>query len=226
MKYRRYGTFRFKDYWACWLGIVCFSLFLVFSILTYNMGTDLTSILVLIVSLLCLLYLLWGIFSPHHEFFLLYGDKIIAHKGRTSVNIPLPSQLTIVISLADLWLPLSRKMGISIVGKDSIILKDKYAVTLLLPSSADFVSEGIGPTITRRYSTTYATPHQKGSLPQLYASTVESAFPHHFLYSFVCTPSFLNSFLQGRNCLIYMPSSLSDIFPLPPEIPVHVDPNW
>ena len=226
MKYRRYGSFRFGDYWGCWLGIAVFSIAIISFPFLYDVKTNPTSLLFLTVPFLCLFHFLWEVFTPHRELFFLYGDKIVSQKGHSVADISLPDQLTIVVSRADMWFPLGRRLGMSIVGKDSAILKGKFAVTLLSSPSADWVRKQIAPTLPRVYSTTYAAPKAKDSLPQLYASTVENAFPHHFLYSFVCTPELLRSLTEGKNWLVYIPASLADTFPLTPDTSVYIDPHW
>jgi hypothetical protein len=187
MKNRRLGKFRFRDYCISWISIV---LLLLFSIASS----------VLELPLLCVIFplvyaMIWfvAILVPHCEQFSISSDSITVFFGRDIKTICLPSELTIVVSYADVCPPLTMRTA---VGNETHILKNKFAVSILQGISVNVALETLHRNRVQKYT----------------SSSIRTAFDdYHYIYSFVCNQSLFDTLIAGRKCLLIVPESLSKI---------------
>ena len=99
MKNRRYGKFRLGDYTASWV----IALWLLFSIAALALALPLGG-----VSLAAFAAVrLWAVLSPQRESFILNRSSVTVFRGRKSRTVDLPSDITIVVSYADICPPLT-----------------------------------------------------------------------------------------------------------------------
>ena len=203
MKYRRYGKFRFCDYNSAWLGIVVLFAPLVVGFLTN------TQFYLLICPLLVIIIMVWSIYKPNSERFLISGDTIIIMQGRKKQKVSIPSEPTLIVSYADICPPLAKRVS---YGSQTYMLKGRYAISILQKIPLETALVRLHENYTRRYTN----------------STVEACFDEClYIYSFVANQEMLDKLLANRNCQIIIPETLLnqisiDLY----QINVHIDTGY
>lgn len=183
--YKRYGEFRFRDYLSAWLAIAFLFALVVVGVLTE------TQFYLLIWPLLLLIIIAWSIFKPNSERFLISIDTITIVKGRKEHRVTIPSEITVVVSYADVCTPIAKHIG---VGNQSYLLNGRYAISILKKMPIVIALERL---------------HQK-SIYKYTNSTIEALFgEQHYIFSCVGEQEILNKLLLNRNCQIIIPESLS-----------------
>lgn len=186
MAYSRYGKFRFGDYWGSWLAIIVYLAFVAMSV-----KLDI-SIWYCFVPVACAVVRLWAIIAPNCERFAIGEDAITVSKWGKKQVIALPPQLTLVISYADICLPLATQ---SAFGNQTHTLKDKYAVSIIRKMPLHCALARLHGFYMRKWTT----------------SAIQSVFQEYtFFYSFVCNQTLLEKLLANRDCLLIVPESLSE----------------
>lgn len=200
MKYYRYGVFRPGDYCMSWVGMVVLPFFSIASIVL-----DLSFLLVIFPTVYAMAWL-WVILAPHREQFVICNDSITALFGNKTHTIILPSELTLVVSYADICPPLTKRTA---VGKETHILKDKYAISILQKTPVDVAIEALH----RNHVQTYTT------------SIIQTVFDdYRYIYSFVWNQSPFDKLIANRKCQLIIPESLVGRIPVDPSIMnVHID---
>lgn len=203
MSNQRYGKFRFSDYIASWNVV---AVFLLFSIAGIALDSPLFFI---ILPAVYAAIRLWAIIAPQYERFILHNDFITVFVGRREQIISLPSRLTLVVSYADICPPLAIRTA---VGKQTHILKDKYAVSILHEMPLNVVLEGLHRNNIRRYT----------------SSRIQVVFDdYRYIYSFVCNQTLLDELIANRNCLLVVPESLFGIISINKStVNVYVDKGY
>ena len=195
MSHRRYGTFRFRDYWSAWVFIV--SLLLWEGAVLLAGGTE---YMYLIPFQLFILYMLYTVVEPNLERFPISKDSIVAKGARKTRTISLPDELTLVFSRADICDSLKKNTGGLHRTYD---LKNRYAVSILQKTSIESVLSRLHANHARTYTNT----------------SIEEAFIHSFytdqyIYSFVYEKNLFDALVDGRKCQLIIPKSLSQRIPI------------
>lgn len=200
MKNRRFGKFRLRDYCISWISIV---LLLLFSIASTVLEL---SFLFVIFPIVYAVIWLGIILLPHREQFAINSDSITVFLGKKTQTIRLPSELTLVVSYADICPPLAMRTA---VGNQTHILKDKFAVSILQKMPVDVALESLHKNRVQKYTT----------------SRIQTVFDdHRYIYSFVCNQSLLDELIANRECLLIIPESLFNVISFDPSIMnVHID---
>lgn len=200
MEYYRYGKFRFADYCTSWVGIAILILFSIGSIIL-----DL-SLLFVVFPLVYAVVWLWVILIPHREKFIMHDNSITVLLGKKTHTIPLPSELTLVISYADICPPLTLRTAI---GNQTHILKDKYAVSILHKMPFDVVIKALHRNKIHNYTN----------------SVVQRAFDDYLnIYSFVCDQSQIDELIANKKCLLIILNPLQEKISIDPSfVDVHID---
>ena len=184
--YHRWGKFRFSDYCVSWIAIVILLFFSIGSVILE------LSFLYVVFPLVYAIIWLWSILSPHREKFAILDNSITVLRGKKLAKITLPSELTLVVSYADVCPPLTLRTAI---GNQTHILKDKYAVSILQKMPLDVVIEALHRNQIQNYTT----------------STVRRAFDdYRYIYSFVCNQFQMDKLIANQNCLLIIPKSLQE----------------
>ncbi len=184
MKNYRYGKFRFSDYYLSWFSIAWLLFLTVASVIL-----ELPTVFIIFPFFLVFAWL-WVILSPQCEKFIICADSIIVTRGKITRRITLPSELTLVVSYADVCPPFAIRTP---VGNQTHILKDKIAVSVLYKMPLDDV--------------VIALHHNH--VKKLTASRIERVFAdNRFIYSFVCDQSLFDELIANKNCLVIIPESL------------------
>ena len=167
MKYRRYGKFHLRDYASAWFAIV-----FLFVLLVVGFLTD-TQFYLLIWPLLLIMHMAWSIYKPNSECFLISGDTITIMQGRRKQKVSIPSELTLVVSYADVCHPLAKRIS---DGNPNYILKGRYAISILQKMPLETALARLHRNYTRKYSN----------------STVEACFDYlnRFIFSVFCRFTF------------------------------------
>ena len=202
MKNYRYGKFKVRDYSLSWAGIVALLFFTIESIIL-----DLSILFVLFPIVYALVWV-WVLLAPHREHFIINNNSILVYKGKKVYTIEIPSEVTIVMSYADICPPLTMRTAI---GDPTHILKDRIAVSILKKMPLDIVLATLHRNHVRRYTT----------------STIQTVFDgHRFIYSFVCDQSLFDKLLANRKCQLIIPESLLDKLLIDSNnIDIHIDMN-
>ena len=202
MKYRRYGKFRFRDYTIAWFAIV-----FLFVLVVDCFRTD-TQFYLLIWPLLLLMDMVWSIYRPNSERFLISGDTITIMQGGKKQTVSIPSEPTIIVSYAAVCPPLAKRIG----DYRAYMLKGRYAISILQKIPLGTAFERLHKNYTRKYTNT----------------TVEACFDEHlFVYSFVGNQEILDKLLSNRNCQIIIPETLLNQISIDShQINVHIDTGY
>ena len=205
MYYRRYGSFRIRDYFGNCIAVL---LYLVLAVVTIT--DDWAWFFSIFFSILVALTV-YDTIAPYREHFLIDNNHITVRTGKKQRNIALPSGFIVVLSQADVPAPSS--MISHPIGK-TYWLKDKYAISLLQNAPLEFVLEKLHKHRVKTYTN----------------STVESEFNHSnclFIYSFVCDTVLLKNVLQKNPALVILPQSLSSRLHLvSEETAVYIDEGY
>ncbi len=200
MKNHRYGKFRFSNYYSSYVAVLFLMTFSITSIVL-----DLSLLLAVFSAAYAAIWL-WTILTPHCEQFTICKDSIIAYAGRKSQTIRLPRKLTLVISYADICPPFAMRTA---VEKQTHILKNVYAVSILKEMPVDVVLETLHRNHVKQYTT----------------STIRRSFDDYlFIYSFVCSQALFDELASNRECLLVIPESLSSKVSFDSNlVKVHID---
>ena len=203
MEYRRYGKFHFSDYASAWLSIV-----FLFVLVVVGFLTD-TQIYLLFWPLLLIIIMIWSIYKPNSERFLISSDTITIMQGRKKKKVSIPSEPTLVISYADVCHPLAKCIS---YGNQTYMLKNRYAISILQNIPLETAFERLHQNYTRKYTN----------------STVEAYFDERlYVYSFVGNQKLLDKLLTNRNCQIIIPATLLNQISIGlHQINVHIDTGY
>lgn len=187
MAYSRYGKFRFGDYWGSWLAIIVY-----LTLVAMPVKLDI-SIWYCFVPAACAVVRLWAIIARNCERFAIGEDSITVSKWGKKQVIALPTQLTLVISYADICPSLATQ---SAFGRKTHVLKDKYAISIIRKMPLHCALARLHGFYMRKWWTT---------------SGIQDIFQEYtFFYSFVCSQTLLEKLLANRDCLLIVPESLSE----------------
>ena len=185
MKYKRYGKFRFYDYISTWL-VIIFLLVLVVTAFLIN-----AQFYLLFFPLLLILSMVWSVYRPNSEHFLIYGNNISIMQGRNKRTVSIPNEITLVVSYADICPPFAKHIGC--YGNQIYMLKGRYAISILQNIPLKTVFERLHQNYTQKYTNT----------------TVEECFEKHlYVYSFVGDQELLDNLISKYNCQIIIPETL------------------
>lgn len=184
MKYKRYGSFKFQDFWISWLGILVLLLMSVVAIILKM------SFFFLLCCIGFAAYWMWKIICPFIEEFSINGNTIITQKGKVKQEISIPSKVCLIVSYADIVPPFAIRTS---YNKQTHILKNKYAITILRETPLNGTLESLHRNHIEKYT----------------MSSVENVFyGSAFVYSFVCSANLLDDLLVNRTCQLIIPESL------------------
>ena len=183
MKFNRYGSFQFSDFYSSWLGI---SILLLFSIAGFWIKSN---IVLNVFPIVYAIVWLTVILLPFREKFEIKEDSITVIKGRRKHSIDIPSKITIIVSDVDICPPFAVRTAFR---NNTHVLKNKYAITILKYTEIEDVLE-----VLHRNHVQYYT-----------SSMIEYMFSNHqFIYSFVCNQNLFEYVVYNRDSLIIMPES-------------------
>jgi hypothetical protein len=133
-------------------------------------------------------------------------NSITVLLGKKTRTIILPSELTLVVSYADICPPLAIRTAI---GNQTHILKDKYAISILQKMPLDVAMEALHRNQIHNYTT----------------SIVQSVFDGYlYIYSFVCNQSQIDRLIANQNYLLIIPESLQEKISVDQSIvDLHID---
>ena len=187
MRNKRLGKFRFGDYYSSWLSIVTLLLFSTASIML-----ELPSLFVIFPSLYAIIWL-GEILFIHSEQFTINSYSISVFWGGRTKIVHLPVELTLIVSYADVCPPLTIRTAF---GKQTHILKDKFAVSILQKMPVEVALETLHQNRIQKYTT----------------SSIKTVFDdHRYIYSFVCDQFLLDALIDSRKCFLIVPESLSKV---------------
>ena len=200
MKNRRFGKFRFRDYCISWIAIASLLLFSIASIIL-----ELPFLFVIFPTVYAVVWL-GVLLVPHREQFVMSSDAITVFLGKKAQTICLPSELTLIVSYADVCPPFAMSMA---VGIQTHILKDKFAISILQKMPIEVALEILHRNRVQKYTT----------------SRIRTVFDdYHYIYSFVCTQSLFDELIANRKCLLIIPESLLGVISFDPSlVNVHID---
>ena len=168
-----------------------------------------THIYLLIWPLGLLLIMAHSIYEPNSERFMISGDTITIMQGKKEKKVSIPSELTLVISYADVCPPLAKRIS---YGNQTYILKGRYAISILKKIPLEDALVRLHRNYTRKYTT----------------STVEACFDEClYVYSFVGNHEILDRLLSNRNCQIIIPETLLNQISIDfHKVNVHIDTGY
>lgn len=184
MAHPRYGKFRFRDYISGWFAIIFFLVIVIDGYLTN------TLVHLLIWPLFLSMIMAWSIYKPNRERFIISDNIITIIQGRKEQKVIIPSEITLVVSYADVYPPLAKRVG---GVNQTYVLKGRYAVSILHKVPLERVLECLHKNYARKY----------------FMSTIEERFNEQtFIYSFVCNRELLDDLLVRENYQLIIPESL------------------
>lgn len=184
MRKKRLGKFRFSDYYATWFSIVMLLLFSTASALFE------LSFLFVVFPLVYAIIWLGVILVPYSERFSINSDSITVFRGSQSKTIPLPLELILVVSHADVCPPLAIRTPI---GNQTHVLKNKFAVSILQNIQVTDALKSLHQNRIQMYTT----------------SSIKTIFDDYsYVYSFVCDQLLLDDMLASRKVALIVPESL------------------
>lgn len=186
MKNRRLGRFRFGDYFFSWFSIVILLLFSVVSLILK------LSLLFVVFPLAYAIIWFGTILIPYFEQFSINNNCISVFWGKKTETIHLPEECTIIVSYADVCPPLTVRTS---WGNPTHILKGKFAISVLEKVPLEEIIEKLHSNRIQKYTT----------------STIKTAFPDRFVYSFVCDQFLFETLTNNKNYFLIIPESLSDV---------------
>lgn len=200
MKNRRFGKFRFCDYCISWIAIAFLLLFSIASIVLE------LSFLFVIFPMVYSAVWLGVLLVPQCEQFVMDSDSITVYWGKKTQTICLPSELTLIVSYADVCPPLAMRTA---VGNQTHILKDQFAISILQKMPVEVALEILHRNRVQKYTT----------------SIIRTIFNDcYYIYSFVCTQSLFDELIANRKCLLIIPESLLGVISFDPSlVNVHID---
>ena len=184
MKFFRYGKFSFADYWGSWISIIILLAYSVCCIVLH------LSLIFVFFSLVYAFIWLIKILMTINESFMIVDNDIIISKIGKAQKIPIPSELTLIISYADVCPPLAIRTA---TGKQTHILKDKFAISILTKMPLDITLETL----------------HKNRIEEYTNSIIQTTFnDYRYIYSFVFNQFLLDSLICNRDCILILPQSL------------------
>ena len=200
MKAKRWGKFKFGDYYTSWIAIAILLLFSTASILLE------LSLLFVIFPLVYAGIWLGAILVPHREQFTISNDGITVFLGEKVKKVNLPSELTIVVSYADICPPLAIRTA---VGNQTHILKDKFAVSILQKMPVEVVLKALHQNHIQKYTT----------------SSIKTVFDdNRYIYSFVCDQYLFDALIANKKCSLIVPELLSKAMSFASKVEdMHID---
>lgn len=200
MKYYRYGKFRPSDYWESWVAIAGLLMFSSVSLILKS-----SFFFVLFPAIYAVIWL-WTIIAPNCERFAMCDESITTFLGKRTRTILLPSELTLVVSYADICPPFAKRTA---VGNQTHVLKDKCAISILQKAPLNVVLESLHQNQARKYTT----------------SMIQTVFDdYRYIYSFVCEQSLFEKLITSRECQLIIPESLLEAISVDSSIVnVHID---
>lgn len=184
MKFFRYGKFSFADYWGSWISIIILLAYSVCCIVLH------LSLIFVFFSLVYAFIWLIKILVTINESFMIVDNDIIISKIGKAQKIPIPSELTLIISYADVCPPLAIRTA---TGKQTHILKDKFAISILTKMPLDITLETL----------------HKNRIEEYTNSIIQTTFnDYRYIYSFVFNQFLLDSLISNRDCILIVPQSL------------------
>lgn len=201
--YRRYGKFCFRDYISSWFAIAFLCILVGIGVLTE------IQVYLLIWPLFLISIMVWSIYKPNSERFLIVGDAIIVIQGGKKHELSIPSEITLIVSYADVCSPLAKSVS---YGNQTHMLKGRYAISILQKIPLETVFERLHQNYTQKYTN----------------SIVEACFDEYlYVYSFVGNQEMLSKLLANRNCQIIIPESLVNQVSIDlHQMNVHVDAGY
>ena len=184
MKFFRYGKFSFADYWGSWISIIILLAYSICCIVLH------LSLIFVFFSLVYAFIWLIKILVTINESFMIVDNDIIISKIGKAQKIPIPSELTLIISYADVCPPLAIRTA---TGKQTHILKDKFAISILTKMPLDITLETL----------------HKNRIEEYTNSIIQTTFnDYRYIYSFVFNQFLLDSLICNRDCILIVPQSL------------------
>lgn len=186
MKNYRYGGFKLVDNLRTMIEIV---VLLIFSILSVVL--DVSYVLSSFAALLAVTCM-WQMLRLHIEQFVLQKDSIIVYAGKKTRTINLPTELTLIVSYADVCIPLDAPMFF----KHGVhTLNGKYSISIIQKMQLNSALEVLHRIHVKKYTT----------------SVIRHAFEgDQLIYDFVCDQHILNRLIQNRKCLLIVPKTLKN----------------
>ncbi|MBQ9083899.1 MAG: hypothetical protein IJY28_10485 [Clostridia bacterium] len=226
MERPRYGKFRVRDYGFLLAG-AAFVLALGIGGLASGVFADEDTWLA-VWPIVFGVGLIWSVVAVNMERFTLSDNIITVRRGRHTRDIRIPDDALLVISHADAWLPLGRRIG---SAKDSVILKGRIGVTILQHMPLETALERLYIPKSEwylRYLRHPAIVYRTGAAPFYCMSSVEQLFDEgayrQYLYSFECDDALLQELMTGRHCQVIVPENLLPHVPAEQDVArVHID---
>ena len=121
MEHYRYGSFKLCNHW---LSLIVILVFLSFSVVSVALNL---SIFFVIFPAVCAFIRFFTILKPYFEKFSIDDESITICFGNKR-TISIPKEITLVVSYADICSPLMIR---TVLGNETEVLKDRYALTIL-----------------------------------------------------------------------------------------------
>ena len=185
MKYHRYGIFKAENYKEAIGGIVCL-LFLGVMIIALK-----ESLWYIIMPILLAVSCISIIVKRHTEYFEIIDNQIISYNTMIKKRkIDIPEHILVIISYADLPMPLTRRSSFGGVIRP---LKKQYSIIILYKLS-------IAQALERLHK------HSKG----IYTNTLirEIFEDYHYVYDCIYSDEILKDILLNREYELIVPESL------------------
>lgn len=200
MKYRRYGKFRFCDYKSAWFAIAFYLVLMIIGLLLK------TQICLLFVPLIIILIMVWSIYKPNSERFLISEDTITVMRYRTQQTIAIPYETTLIVSYADVCPPIAKRISF---GNQTYMLKGRYAISILQKIPLESALERLHQNYAYKYTNSMVEEYFDGEL---------------YVYSFVGNQEILDKLLTNKKCQMIIPETLlSQISINSPKVNIYVD---
>ena len=177
MEFNRYGKLCWKDYIFTLASIGGFILLAIASI---ALG------LALSYSVFAIAFaIVWTILivRPYRERFTVGDHFILVHQGKRTHEIPLPSNIILVLSQADIR---------DTFSVQTYFLRNKYAVSILCGASLEETLQILHANRVTKYTN----------------SSIDAAFAHSFIYSFVYNEDAFAQVLKQGVSRVIIPESL------------------
>lgn len=186
MRNYRYGGFRLRDNIWTITGITVLWIYVIISrILEVSYAFTL---LAAFLATICM----WQLIRLHMEQFTLQENAIISYIGKNTRIINLPSELTLIVSCADVHIPLDAPAFFRPVSK---VVKGKYSISILQQVQPSYAINMI-----------HNVQVDKNAM-----SIIRRIFDgYQFIYDFICNQHMLEQLIHNRTCSLIVPKSLMD----------------
>ena len=184
MRNYRYGGFRLiENIWTI-IGIAVLWIYVIISLIL-----DVSYAFTLCPAFLATICM-WQLIRLHMEQFTLQEDAIISYVWKNTRIINLPSELTLIVSCADVHIPLDAPAFFRPVSK---VAKRKYSISILQQVQPSYAINMIHNVQVDKYA----------------MSIIRRIFDgHQFIYDFVCNQHMLEQLIRNRTCSLIVPKSL------------------